>query len=282
MESGALILWLGPEPAEAEVPDARLVRYPTFDSLSGEPRMISAFVYPGSGDGPRPVLVSIHGGPESQARLGAGNGLLQKAGISVVTPNVRGSTGYGKTFTSLDDGFRREDSVKDIGALLDWIERQPDLDARRIMVTGGSYGGYMVLASLVHFGERIRCGVDVVGISNFVTFLENTADYRRDLRRAEYGDERDPEMRAFLESISPLNHAERVRSPLMIVQGANDPRVPVTESRQFVERIREGGMEVIYLEGENEGHGFANPWNGFYAGVAQMEMTRSCLGTGAD
>ena len=277
MESEELTLWIGPEPGDADVPEARLVRYPTFDSVGGERRTISAFVYPGVGDGPRPVLIQIHGGPESQSRLSTAFQLPQKKGVTVITPNVRGSTGYGRTFTGLDDGVRREDSVRDIGALLDWIERQPDLDAGRVMVSGGSYGGYMVLASLVHFGARIRCGIDVVGISNFVTFLENTADYRRDLRRAEYGDERDPEMRAFLESISPLNKAERIQSRIMVIQGANDPRVPVTESRQFVDRLEANGLEVAYLEGANEGHGFANPWNSMYAGVAQMQMSLDCL-----
>ena len=277
LETEELTLWVGPEPESTSVPDPRLVRYPTFDSVNGKPRQISAFVYPGVGEGPRPVLISIHGGPESQSRLSTGQSIVQEEGITLITPNVRGSTGYGKTFTSLDNGFLRENSVKDIGALLDWVQRQPDMDGERIMVTGGSYGGYMVLASLVHFGGRIRCGVDIVGISNFVTFLENTADYRRDLRRPEYGDERDPEMRAFLESISPLNHVDRIQSRIMIVQGANDPRVPVTESRQFVEGLRANGLEVAYIEGANEGHGFRNPWNAIYAGVAEVEMARECL-----
>jgi len=229
------------------------------------------------GDGPRPVLINIHGGPEGQARLGTSGGTVQESGITLITPNVRGSTGYGRTFTTLDDQYLREDAVRDIGALLDWIGEQPDLDESRVAVTGGSYGGYMVLASLVHFSPRILCGIDVVGVSNFVTFLENTADYRRDLRRAEYGDERIPEMRAFLESISPLNNAERIKSRLMVVQGANDPRVPVGESRQIVEAVRGNGLDVAYMEGANEGHGFRNPWNSFYAGLAQQEMTRECL-----
>jgi dipeptidyl aminopeptidase/acylaminoacyl peptidase len=277
MESQELTLWIGAEPEEAEVPEARLVRYPTFDSVAGEARTISAFVYPGVGEGPRSVLVEIHGGPEAQSMLTTAYHLPQTLGVTVITPNVHGSTGYGRTFTTLDDGFRREDPVRDIGALLDWIERQPDLDSRRVMVSGGSYGGYMVLASLVHFGDRLRCGIDIVGISHFVTFLENTADYRRDLRRPEYGDERDPVMRAFLDSISPLIHADRIRSRIMILQGANDPRVPVSESRQFVERLRANGLDVAYLEAANEGHGFVNPWNSIYSGMAQMGMALDCL-----
>ena len=277
LRSQELTLWAGRESLERDIPKPRLIRYPTFDSVAGEPRLISAFVYPGVGDGPRPVLISIHGGPEGQARLKTGQGTTEKSGITLITPNVRGSTGYGRTFTKLDDWYLREDAVRDIGALLDWIGEQPDLDASRVAVMGGSYGGYMVLASLVHFSPRIRCGIDIVGVSNFVTFLENTADYRRDLRRAEYGDERIPEMRAFLESISPLNNAGRITSRLMVVQGANDPRVPVGESRQVVERVRSNGLEVAYMEGANEGHGFRDPWNSFYAGLAQQEMTRECL-----
>ena len=277
LRSEKLTLWAGTEPSQSSAPDTRLVRYPTFDSVGGEPRRISAFVYPGVGDGPRPVLINIHGGPEGQARLSTSGGTTQESGITVITPNVRGSTGYGRTFTTLDDQYLREDAVRDIGALLDWIGEQSDLDESRVAVTGGSYGGYMVLASLVHFSPRIRCGIDIVGVSNFVTFLENTADYRRDLRRAEYGDERIPEMREFLESISPLNNAERITSRLMVVQGANDPRVPVNESRQLVERVRDNDLDIAYIEGANEGHGFRHPWNSFYAGLAQQEMTRECL-----
>jgi dipeptidyl aminopeptidase/acylaminoacyl peptidase len=178
-------------------------------------------------------------------------------GYAVILPNVRGSSGYGKTYVALDNGMKREDSVRDIGALLDWIATQPDLDAKRVVVMGGSYGGYMTLASMTHFNDRLRGGIDVVGISNFVTFLESTAEYRRDLRRPEYGDERDPKMREFLENISPLNNAGKITRPMLVVQGQNDPRVPVTESDQLVAKIRANGGEVWYLIGLNEGHGFA-------------------------
>lgn len=277
LRSGDLSLWVGSEPSAERTPEARLVRYPTFDEVDGKLRLIPAFVYPGVGNGPRPVVVDIHGGPEAQARLRAAPHPLQREGITVIAPNVRGSTGYGRTFASLDDVFLREDAVRDIGALLDWVGDQPDLDADRVAVIGGSYGGYMVLASLVHYGPRLACGVDVVGVSNFVTFLENTADYRRDLRRAEYGDERIPEVRRFLESISPLSHAERIASPLMVVQGANDPRVPVGESRQLVDRVRDSALDVAYMEAADEGHGFRRPWNSFYAGYAQRQMLRECL-----
>ena len=176
-------------------------------------------------------------------------------------PNVRGSAGYGKTYVSLDNGYQREDSVKDIGALLDWIAERPDLDADRVAVFGGSYGGYMVLASAVHYSDRLKAAVDIVGISNFVTFLENTQDYRRDLRRVEYGDERDPEMRAFLESISPLNNVEKMDVPMFVVQGENDPRVPVTEATQMVAALRERGQAVWYMNALNEGHGYRKKEN---------------------
>ena len=179
----------------------------------------------------------------------------------MLVPNVRGSSGYGKTYVSLDNGYRREDSVKDIGALLDWVAERPDLDAARVAVFGGSYGGYMVLASAVHYSDRLKAAVDIVGISNFVTFLENTQDYRRDLRRVEYGDERDPQMRAFLESISPLNDVEKMTVPLFVVQGENDPRVPVTEAVQLVAALRERGRTVWYMNALNEGHGYRKKEN---------------------
>jgi dipeptidyl aminopeptidase/acylaminoacyl peptidase len=181
--------------------------------------------------------------------------------VAVIEPNVRGSSGYGKSFLKLDNGYNREESVKDIGKLIDWIASQPDLDASRIAVYGGSYGGYMVLASMVHFNDKIRCGIDVVGISNFVTFLQNTEDYRKDLRRVEYGDERDPKMKEFLTKISPANQAEKITKPLFIIQGLNDPRVPASESEQMKARMQEKGNEVWYLLAKDEGHGFRKKEN---------------------
>jgi dipeptidyl aminopeptidase/acylaminoacyl peptidase len=237
-----------------------LVRYPTFDQVDGRPRQIPAWLYKPAGTGPHPVLVSIHGGPEGQSQPIFSINVQQwvaELGYAVVLPNVRGSSGYGKSYVALDNGRKREDAVRDIGALLDWIAAQPDLDAKRIVVIGGSYGGYMSLATMTHYNDRLRGGIDVVGISNFVTFLESTAEYRRDLRRPEYGDERDPEMRAFLEKISPLNNAGKITKPMLVIQGRNDPRVPVTESDQLVAKIRANGGEVWYLIGLNEGHGFA-------------------------
>jgi dipeptidyl aminopeptidase/acylaminoacyl peptidase len=236
-----------------------LVRFPTFDQHQGKPRQIPAWLYKPAGLGPHPVLISIHGGPEGQAQPIFSIHVQQWAaelGYAVILPNVRGSTGYGKTYVALDNGMKREDPVRDIGALLDWIATQPELDPKRVVLIGGSYGGYMVLASMTHYNDRLRGAIDIVGISNFVTFLESTAEYRRDLRRPEYGDERDPKMREFLQKISPLNNAAKITKPMLVVQGQNDPRVPVTESEQLVTRIRANGGEVWYLVGLNEGHGF--------------------------
>jgi dipeptidyl aminopeptidase/acylaminoacyl peptidase len=263
LEKGELTRWtkseIGPIDSKRLVPPT-LVRFPSFDKTQGKPRQIPAWVFRPKGEGPHPVLVNIHGGPESQSRPTFNINVQQwvgELGYAVIQPNVRGSSGYGKTYVALDNGMKREDSVKDIGALLDWIATQPDLDAKRVVVIGGSYGGYMTLASMTHFNDRLRGGIDIVGISNFVTFLESTAEYRRDLRRPEYGDERDPKMRAFLEKISPLNNAGNITKPMLVVQGKNDPRVPVTESGQLVAKIRANGGEVWYLVGLNEGHGFA-------------------------
>ncbi len=250
--------------------DAELIRYPSFDEVDGVPRTIPAFVYRPQGEGPFPVLIDIHGGPEGQERPTFSpwtQYLVNELGIVIIAPNVRGSSGYGKSFLELDNGFRREDSVRDIGALLDWIATRPELDASRVGVTGGSYGGYMVLATMVHFNDRLRAGIDVVGISSFVTFLENTQDYRRDLRRVEYGDERDPEMRKHLEKISPLANVAKISKPLFVIQGLNDPRVPAGESEQIVKAVRANGGEVWYLLAKDEGHGFRKKANRDY----QME-----------
>jgi dipeptidyl aminopeptidase/acylaminoacyl peptidase len=209
-------------------------------------------------------VIIIHGGPEGQSvpSFSAYRSFLtNELGVAVIEPNVRGSSGYGKSFLKLDNGYNREDSVKDIGELINWIATQPELDASRIAVYGGSYGGYMVLASMVHFNDKIRCGIDVVGISNFVTFLQNTEDYRKDLRRVEYGDERDPKMKEFLTKISPANQAEKITKPLFIIQGLNDPRVPASESEQMKARMQEKGNEVWYLLAKDEGHGFRKKEN---------------------
>jgi dipeptidyl aminopeptidase/acylaminoacyl peptidase len=258
----------------AVLPEPELIRWNSFDG-----RTISGFLYrpPARFAGKRPVIVNIHGGPEGQARpgfLGRSNYYLNELGVAIVYPNVRGSSGYGKTFLTLDNGARREDSVKDIGSLLDFIATRPELDSGRVMVTGGSYGGYMTLAVATHYNDRIRCALDVVGVSNFVTFLERTEAYRRDLRRVEYGDERDPQMKEFLLKIAPVNNAHKISRPLFVVQGKNDPRVPLNESEQMVATVKKNGTPVWYLMAKNEGHGFSRKRNQdflAYATVAFMQ-----------
>lgn len=270
-----------------------LVRYPTFDTVDGgasdgSRRTIPAFYYKPAqapANGKLPVVIQIHGGPESQSQPGFNpttQYLVNELGIAVLVPNVRGSSGYGKRYLQLDNAEKREDSVKDIGALLDWIARQPELDASRIGVYGGSYGGYMVLAAMTNYPERIRAGVDIVGISHFGTFLKNTENYRRDLRRAEYGDERDPKMQEVFERISPLNNAGRIKAPLFVAQGRNDPRVPWTEAEQIVKAVRGNGQPVWYLLYTDEGHGFRKKANSDYFGAATMLFWQKYLLGGSE
>ena len=254
--------------------NAEPIEWKSFDG-----RSIGGFIIrpPAKFSGKRPVIVSIHGGPEAQARpgfMGRWNYFIDELGVAILQPNVRGSTGYGKTFVALDNGMKREDSVKDIGALFDWIAAQPDLDASRIIVEGGSYGGYMVLAVATNYPDRIAGTIDVVGVANFVSFLENTESYRRDLRRVEYGDERDPAMREFLTRISPVNNAGKIKAPLFVVHGRNDPRVPYTEAEQIVAAARKNGVPVWYLLADNEGHGYARKANVDYLFYAMIEFIR--------
>ena len=259
---GKLIRWTFSEVGGLDTTkfvEPELIDYESFDG-----RKIPAFVYANKSDEPQPVIISIHGGPEGQSRPRFSSTYqlwASSLNAAIITPNVRGSDGYGKEYLSLDNGYKREDSVKDIGALLDWIETQPHLDSERVAVYGGSYGGYMVLASAVHYSDRLKAAVDVVGISNFVTFLKNTKDYRRDLRRVEYGDERDPDMEAFLQRISPNNNVDRINVPMFVVQGENDPRVPVTEAEQVVQSLRDNGKMVWYMNALNEGHGYRKKEN---------------------
>ncbi len=278
VESGKIDRWTTSETGglnAEKFAQPELVQWKSFDD-----RAISGFLYRPNAEkfpGPRPVMMIIHGGPEGQSRpvfLGKNNYFIDELGIALLFPNVRGSSGYGKSFLQLDNGFLREGTYKDINALFDWIGTQKDLDAERIMVTGGSYGGHMTLAVAVNYADRIRCALDVVGMSNLVTFLERTESYRRDLRRVEYGDERDPKMRAFLEKIAPLNHADKITKPLFVVQGANDPRVPLSESVQIVETLKSKGTPVWYLMAKDEGHGFAKKKNSdfqFYATILFVE-----------
>lgn len=256
--------------------EPQLVTWQSFDG-----RKISGFLYqpsPARFPGKRPIIVNIHGGPESQSRphfMGRLNYYMNELGVAVLFPNIRGSSGYGKTFLRLDDGFNREHSYADAEALYKWIQNQPGLDGERIMVTGGSYGGHMTLVAATHHTRYIRAALAIVGMSNLVTFLERTEGYRRDLRRVEYGDERDPKMREFLLRIAPLNRAAEVRKPLFVVQGQNDPRVPASEAEQMVRTVRGQGVPVWYLLAKDEGHGFAKKKNQdflFYASILFIQQ----------
>lgn len=281
IDSRKLIRWTAPglrgiRPADLAEPE--LIRWKSFDGLT-----LSGFLYRPDRErypGKRPVVINIHGGPEGQARpgfLGRTNYLIAELGVAYLEPNVRGSSGFGKTFLALDNGQKREDAVKDIGALLDWIRAQPDLDADRVLVRGGSYGGYMSLAVSVHYADRIRGAIDIVGISNFITFFSRTESYRRDLRRAEYGDERDPNMRRFLQKISPLSQAEKIVKPLMVVQGKNDPRVPYTEALQIVAQMKKQRTPVWFLMADDEGHGFVRKANQDFLFLAELMFIEQTL-----
>ncbi len=259
----------GLDPSRFVVPER--LRVKSFDGAE-----IPAYIFRSQRSGRSPVIIAFHGGPEGQYRPDFSS-LLQfyvnELGCAVLCPNVRGSTGYGKTFVTLDNGVKREDSVRDVGAILDWIATQRDLDADRVGVVGGSYGGYMVLATLVNYPDRIRAGVDIVGIANFVTFLEKTAAYRQDLRRAEYGDERDPEVRKVLEKISPIHRADRIRAQLLVIHGKNDPRVPVGEAEQIAQKVPGAWLLIA----ENEGHGFAKKENQNYSSAVTVSFFRKHL-----
>ena len=266
--------------------EPELVKWKSFDG-----REISGWLYlPPAARfaGKRPVIVAIHGGPESQARpiyQGRNNYFLNEMGVAILYPNVRGSSGYGKTYVALDNGFNREDSYKDIEALLGWLKLQPRLDGDRIMITGGSYGGHMTLVAATRYNDLITCSVDIVGMSSLVTFLEHTEPYRRDLRRVEYGDERDPQMRAFLERIAPMNHVGDLKKPIFIIAGANDPRVPKSEADQMAAALRKQGTPVWYLAAKDEGHGFAKKKNAdfqFYATTLFVEKYLKGAGGNAE
>ena len=280
LKTGVIQRWTESELGEMQKSDMsvpKFIEWKSFDNLT-----ISGFYYPVASKftGKRPVLINIHGGPEGQSMasfLGSNNYYTNEMGVAIIFPNVRGSSGFGKTFIAKDNGFLREDSVKDIGALLDWIAQQPELDKDRIMIMGGSYGGYMTLATAYHYADKIKCSVDIVGISNFNTFLKNTEEYRRDLRRVEYGDERIPEMAAFFEKMAPLNNIDKIKKPLFIIQGTNDPRVPVTEATQMRDKLKANGNVVWYIEAKDEGHGFRKKANVDFQRLAVIRFMQEYL-----
>jgi dipeptidyl aminopeptidase/acylaminoacyl peptidase len=267
VKSGRVERWTASEMGGASpeaLPDAEIVQWKSFDG-----RMISGILYRPAArfTGPRPVIINVHGGPERRERprgLGRSNYFRNEMGIAIIYPNVRGSSGYGSTFEHLDDQRKREDPVKDIGALLDWIATQPGLDKTRVMITGSSYGGYITLAAAIAYGDRIRCAFEGFGLSDFAAFLDGTDPSRRRDRLAEYGDPSDPDMRAFLKSISPLTHASKLRIPLFIVQGAKDTRVPPDQAESMVKAVRANGTTVwyaVYDAGHEELPGAANDFN---------------------
>jgi len=262
-------------------PVAQPISWPSFDNRTITGFMVSQPQAKSGSTARRPVIISIHGGPEAQWRptfLVRQNYLVNELGVALVFPNIRGSTGFGKTFTDLDNGYQRVDAYRDIETLIDWLKTRDDVDPDRIGVMGGSYGGHVTLAISYRYSEHIACAVDIVGMSNLVTFLEQTEGYRKDLRRVEYGDERDPKMREFLLSIAPMNHIVEIKKPLLIVQGASDPRVPVTESLQMVAALEAAGVPVWYVEAANEGHGFARKENvDYYMYVQAMFLQRYLL-----
>ncbi|MBZ4413867.1 prolyl oligopeptidase family serine peptidase [Myxococcus sp. XM-1-1-1] len=255
-----------------------LVRYPSTDGVQ-----VPALLYVPRNTGGKkvPVVVSFHGGPEGQSRPMFSNFtqfIASELGMAVLVPNVRGSDGYGKAYRAMDDGVKREQSLKDIGATLDFIASRPELDATRVGVSGGSYGGYMTLASVAFYPDRFKAAVDVVGISSLPSFLENTQAYRRDLRRAEYGDERIPEVRRVQERISPLGSVDKIRAALFVQQGANDPRVPQSEAEQIVQAVRQRAPDVWYMLATDEGHGFQKKPTRDYAQMTTMMFFEKHLG----
>ena len=284
MATNHLEAWTHSEPGAVDATTfvtPRLAQFPSFDRPDGHAREIPAYVYEPSKPGPYPVLVLFHGGPESQFRPGFDAWIqfvVNELGFAVVAPNLRGSSGYGKSYQALDNGLQRDDVVKDLGALIVGLGLQSAFDAKHVVVSGDccspgdSYGGYLALAALTNYGDRLIGGVDPAGMGDFISFLATTAPYRQSARRAEYGDERDPDVRAFLRRVSPLTNADRIAKPLLVVQGKSDPRTPASESEQIVNRLRSRGIEVWYLQAKDEGHEFGKLQNrlGYYRTVAEF------------
>lgn len=257
-KSGAVIRWTSSPVGGVDavtLPDPEIVRWKSFDGTT-----ISGVLYrpPAKFSGPRPVMINIHGGPNNTRERPRFQGrsayFLNELGIAIIYPNVRGSFGFGRTFEAMDDGDKRENAVKDIGALLDWIAADARLDAKKVMATGASYGGYMTYAVAAMYPDRIRAAFAGAAISNFVTFLENTEPGRQQDRRAEYGDERDPKMRAFLASASPVTHAAKIKAPLMIAHGRQDARVPLAQAESMFAAAKVNGAPAWLIVFDDAGH----------------------------
>ncbi len=279
VESGKVELWgksntNGVDTDSFSLPE--LIHWTTFDK-----RSISGFLYrpPTKFKGKRPVIIDIHGGPEEQYRPVFGyedNYFLNELGVVKIYPNVRGSSGYGKAFLALDNGTRREDAVKDIGSLLDWIKTQPELDADRVLVEGASYGGYLALSTAYAYSDRIRGAISESGITNLATFVANTEGWRRELQRSEFGDEHDPKVKEFLARIAPLNNAQKIKKPLLIIHGQNDPRVPVAEAAALVAATKDR-IPVWYILAKDEGHGLVQQNNRNYRLYASILFVKEFL-----
>ncbi len=236
------------------LPDAEIARWKSFDGLE-----ISGVLYrpPASFTGPRPVIINVHGGPVERERpraIGRSTYFRNELGIAIIYPNSRGSSGFGRSFEELDNGLLRENAVKDIGALLDWIALQPGLDKNRVMIAGPSYGGFVALAAAIAYGDRLRGVNPAFGITDFPSFLESTEISRQANRNAEYGDPAVPEMRAFLTRISPLTNVAKLKTPVFIAAGARDTRVPVAQAEALVKALKANGTPVWYVRFEDAGH----------------------------
>jgi dipeptidyl aminopeptidase/acylaminoacyl peptidase len=253
----------------------RLTQFPTFDRADGKPRELPLYVYEPASPGPHPVLIVLHDGPNARFRPTFDPWIeyvVNELGFAVLAPNVRGSTGYGKSFSALARGSLREDATKDVGALLVWLALDSRFDKTHVVVSGTGYGGYMALAALVNYGERLRGAVAMAPITDFIGFVSGTAPESRAAARDEFGDERDTDARMFLRRISPLSSADRITRPVLLVHGKNDRRVPVAQSEQLVNRLRARNQTVWYLKALDEGGSFARWQNreAYYRAFAQF------------
>jgi len=261
------------DPAKFVVP--RLTHFPTFDRLGGKSRELPLYVYEPAGPGPHPVLIVLHDGPNARFRPTFDPWIqyvVNELGFAVLAPNVRGSTGYGKSFGELARGDLREDATKDVGALLVWLELDKRFDKTHVIVSGTGYGGYMALAALVNYGERLRGAVAMAPITDVISFVSGTAPESRGAAREEFGDERDPGTRVFMRRISPLSNADRITRPVLIAHGKNDRRVPLAQSEQLVNRLRARNQTVWYLKALDEGGSFGRWQNreAYYRAFAQF------------